>query len=434
MILDWPSPGRQRLVRGGLSVVCMALSLTSAAVDFSLSGYGTLGYARSNNDNEYRRFINSDGTVKNDSILGAQIDAQISPQWSTTVQAKLMPRADSDQGWQAALAWAFVSWRPSSDWLFRAGKLRVPTTMNAENMDVGVTFDYARLPVELYGIAPAMDFYGVSATRTWNVNAGEINLEAFSGRKYHAYGRFHIREGIPGVISSGNLFQPSDITDKSLTLTLLHAENTFSVGYHRGTSASSNGFASDTSFPLITLGPGVQYYQISGPGVNTRASFDWSALYLGANVALPGNFSAIAEYGRERVADTDLGANVSGYSLGLLNHTDRWTPYISYSSVRSAQAQLDLYASLNSIQVPIFVDPTGFLNATQRLAADSVAVIDQHTLAIGASYALSATSKLKGEWSRVHIGQASIFVDSPAAGPVLQQNISVYSFSYNFVY
>jgi hypothetical protein len=74
------------------------------------------------------------------------------------------------------------------------------------------------------------------------------------------------------------------------------------------------------------------------------------------------------------------------------------------------------------------------INASQRVRADYRGVVDQNTIALGASYRLSPTQKIKMEWARTHVGVTSNFVDAPAFGNVRNQNIDVLSFSYNFVF
>ena len=59
---------------------------------------------------------------------------------------------------------------------------------------------------------------------------------------------------------------------------------------------------------------------------------------------------------------------------------------------------------------------------------------DQHSLAIGTSYSLSPTSKVKAEWMRVRIGKVSSLVDAPPGSNIRNQNINVISLSYSVVF
>ena len=121
----------------GVMPLLLVASGSALAFDLAWSGFGTVGYAQSDQPVNYQRFIDEKGSFKRDSVLGAQVDARFSQQWGATVQVKAAPSDHSDSQWQASLAWAFVSWRPSDDWLIRAGKLRLPFMLNTENADVG---------------------------------------------------------------------------------------------------------------------------------------------------------------------------------------------------------------------------------------------------------------------------------------------------------
>jgi hypothetical protein len=65
-----------------LRILCVGLALlaqASAAQDVRYSAFGTIGYARSTDEHRYQRAVDSDGTLARDSLLGAQIDAALTP-------------------------------------------------------------------------------------------------------------------------------------------------------------------------------------------------------------------------------------------------------------------------------------------------------------------------------------------------------------------
>mgnify|MGYP006378802773 CR=1 FL=1 len=74
------------------------------------------------------------------------------------------------------------------------------------------------------------------------------------------------------------------------------------------------------------------------------------------------------------------------------------------------------------------------INASQRSLADHSFAYDQSSWAVGTSYAFSPTSKLKAEYLRTHIGDMSTLVDAPSGSNIRNQNINVFSLSYNFVF
>jgi opacity protein-like surface antigen len=63
-------------LRAGVAMLPLALAAPAQAVDLAWSGFGTLGYAQSDQPVNYQRFIDEKGTFKRDSVLGAQVDAR----------------------------------------------------------------------------------------------------------------------------------------------------------------------------------------------------------------------------------------------------------------------------------------------------------------------------------------------------------------------
>src|SRR5438132_5138563 len=73
-----------------------AVDLSVAPVDFSVSAFGTLGYALSDQSYTYQRFIDKSGTFMRDSLAGLQVDARFGDQFGATVQVKMAPDTASD--------------------------------------------------------------------------------------------------------------------------------------------------------------------------------------------------------------------------------------------------------------------------------------------------------------------------------------------------
>lgn len=76
--------------------------------------------------------------------------------------------------------------------------------------------------------------------------------------------------------------------------------------------------------------------------------------------------------------------------LSLLKRAGRWTPYLTLSRLHSADIP-DAHSA--------------------SAVAVSLGAFDQSALAAGASWSLSRSGKLKGEWMRVRIGNGSTLVD-----------------------
>jgi hypothetical protein len=427
-----------RLIKPLLALFATTISVGAAAVDFSVSGFGTLGYARSDKSYNYQRFISETGTFKRDSIAGLQLDAKLSENFGATTQVLAASASDNDRQYEGTLAWAFLSWRPNNDWLIRAGKQRIPLYLHSQSYNVGVTYDFARLPTEMYSISPSNDFIGISANKNWSLESGDLVLDAYWGMSDLDV-RFWFRDGVPPTQTPGAVFRQLGVEGGGVVLSYKRKEDAYRIGIGRvliDEKNSSNSYP--VTYPFVTLFPGVGYYQIDaslpGPGVPSIDSYGYKTITLGADVAVASGFRIMTEFARSLVSQTSFSTqSVRGYA-SVLKRVDKWTPYITYAFLRSDRGPLTLRERVNSSTVPNSVPGAVQINASQRAGADSLLVYDQSSWALGTSYAFSATSKIKAEFMRAHIGQVSSFVDGPPGGNIRNQRINVFSMSYNFVF
>lgn len=412
---------------------------TARALDFSWSGYGTLGYVRSDQPYKVQRFVDDRGTFARDSLFGVQLDTKFNPHWSTTIQAQISPADDDDNRWNPTLSWAFVSWRPHDDWLLRLGKLRIPGYLNSENKDVGWTFDYARLPIEVYSSSPTVDFTGISIGKTWGLGAGDLNLELFWGNADSAW-RYSIRDAMPGYVEAGNFFAPIKIEAKGVVLSYREQENIFRFSFYKPSSEQrTDGQKWIYHLPVVSPFPGISYYAIQpefalGTEIPSGRTEDFSVSIVATDIGLGHDIRLAAEYVRRLVKYAEDGINSNGGYASLRKRIGKWTPYLYYAWLRSEENALDLNLALNQSSVPAWFPGAPLINTSQRLVADIFIAYDQQTWALGASYALTPTSKLKLEWARTHVGMTSSFVDTPVGGDVSNEDINLFSLSYHFVF
>ncbi|MDP2903956.1 MAG: hypothetical protein Q8N96_12775 [Methylovulum sp.] len=421
---------------GAMTVAAMDFSLPGA--DVSLSGFATAGFAISDQPYNYPRFLNNKGTFKRDSIAGAQVDVKLNNGFSITAQAKIAPSISSDDDIGPTLTWAFLSWRPTNDLLFRGGRLRVPLYLNSQNKDIGTTFDFARLPTEVYSTAPTTDFDGLAASKTWDFDAGELTLDGYIGMT-----DIHLRKAPFNFapISSDSVYVPYHMEAYGLALTFQQDDNLFRISAHDSytqCTTCAKGENPPVTFPFVALMPGVGYYQISnqmpGPGVPDAKIVHTPVYTVAADVALGYGFRIMGEYVRRNVRNIATSLDSQGGYLAVLKSFGDWTPYVSVAHLQSTDRTLDLYNRLKNNTVPDFIPNAAFINASQRAGAARIFAFDQTTWAVGTSYRINATSKLKAEWAVTKIGDASSFVDTPAGEDSGNRLINVFSFSYNMVF
>ena len=428
-----------RWIKLSLTFWASSTMLPSPAAEFSASGFGTLGYARSNQSYAYQRFIDKEGTFKRDSVAGFQVDAKFTERFGATVQVKAAPASDDDNRYESTVSWAFLSYRLSNDWIIGVGKQRIPFYLYSQNYDVGVTYDFARLPTEMYSLSPSNDFNGLSFSKSWGLGGGDLVLDGYLGKsKFDA--RFWLRDGIPGAQSRGAMFRAIEFEGEILVLSYKRNEDTYRFGVVQGIGRPHRGTSLPISYPFVSLSPGVGYYQVDpsfpGPGIGSTSAFHNTIFTLGADVSLNAGFRVISEFARTYVTkpNVDFANAASRGYLSLHKSLNKWTPYISYAFLRSEARQRNLYDSINYNTVPSFIPGAALINASQRVGADGMLTYDQSSWGIGTSYSFSATSKLKAELMRTRIGKVSSMIDAPPGSNIRNQHINVLSMSYNFVF
>ncbi|MEO6623435.1 MAG: hypothetical protein ABIN37_01180 [Burkholderiaceae bacterium] len=399
------------------------------AADYSLLGFGTVGYAISDQKAPYLRYIDKQGTFKADSLIGLQAEVQINPQWGATVQVVGSAPRSRDENLEATIRWAFVSYRPSNEWLIRAGRIRPPVLMNTQNAEVGMTYDAARLPAEVYSLSPVYDIDGVAVTRSWSSDSAEVSLDGYIGRS-------KIRQRTPFQRDASQTFVPDKYFPEAIMfrgLVLSYGSSAFVVraGAHYASLRPDKGriFVEDPS-PMDFPAPPPFGGTLFVPGAITK-EVNVTALTLGGEMRRDA-WRAYGELGRRMVSGTNMGPASTGAQVSLAYEYGNLMPYVTASRLASASSVQKYYKQLRATPVPIGAQgPPLFLPATYHgVFADAIYLYDQRSIMIGASYKFTANSKLKVELMRTKVGLASALVD----GDVHHKSFNVLSMSYNFVF
>jgi hypothetical protein len=429
---------RTPTLRRGLAGCAAALALVATParaqdVQATWSGFATLGWAQSDSDTPYQRFITREGGWKRDSLIAGQLDLRLSPQWSATVQGKLAACATQDDSVCARAAWAFVAWRPGNDWLLRAGKVRVPLYLHSESLDVGVASDMARLPHEMYSVVPTNDFTGLFVTRNFSWGARELSLEAYSGRA-DATARLWLRDGLPPMVSAGPYFRTVDVKVNGLVLSSRDDTLSWRLGAISARTRSADGRPLPVRFPRVDVGPGLHYWQVDdnlpGPGIERVDRIRNLAITAGAEWSFGSGWRVAGEYVRMLQKDTELGSDSKAGYLALFKRMGAYTPYVSVARQRSSDGVLGWHERLVTPTLPPVVPGAAQINAVQRVAGESGYAFDQRSLALGLAWALSPTAKLKGEWMRTRVGRASGHFDVQP-GQADAQGLQVHTWTAN---
>jgi hypothetical protein len=175
----------------------LAISNAWAGVDptdewIRLSGFGTLGLIHGGEEGfGFRRDISRKGqpsdtwAFQTDSLLGLQLDAQLTSDLDTTVQ--LVVRDRPRNGLEESLEWAFLRYRVDSDLTFRAGRLGVDVFMLSEYRNVGFAYLWARPPLEFYGPLAYENIDGVDLAYSRPWGEGLLRVKVFGGKSRDAF-------------------------------------------------------------------------------------------------------------------------------------------------------------------------------------------------------------------------------------------------------
>lgn len=177
----------------GMSLSCPSLSWSAGndampeLPDISLHGFGTLGIARTGNDNaQFVRDLsqssgaNTQWTGKVDSLLGLQANVRFSPSTEAVLQA--VTRYHANENYQPELTWAFLRHDFSPDFSLRGGRLGTEFYMLGDSRLVGYANLSVRPPPDFYGSLVFSYIDGMDVSATLPIAEGLLKGKLFAGR------------------------------------------------------------------------------------------------------------------------------------------------------------------------------------------------------------------------------------------------------------
>lgn len=412
----------------GVASACV-FSAEASELDYSLTVFGTAGYAITDTDYRYDR-TSERGTFSQDSRVGVQLDFNLSPQLSATVQAKFEPANDREKRWEPTLSWAFLSWRAGNSLLLRAGKLRIPAFLYTENMDVGLTYHSLRLPPEIYRLTPFFDVVGLSVDKTWDLgNDAYLAWGGYLGTT-STTNRVWFRSGIPGALKQGSTYLPLRATVGGTVLSWSKDEDLLRFGLHYATVCNKNAQKWLMRPYRVPFGNTGQWYYPVTPTTSDHARNTMRLVFLTAavNWALGNDFYFTGEAVKRSVLGMTHGYDSTSFYLQLRRSMGRWTPYITYAYQRSRDDVLQLVDTMNaSSGIPM-------LDQLNHAAADRLLASNQYSWMIGTSFDINSSNRIKFEYMRTHVRNASSNVSAMPGQDFQNKNINMFSVVYNFVY
>jgi len=246
------------------------------------------------------------------------------------------------------------------------------------------------------------------------------------------WGKTDIKYRLPFQRFTDQIYFPETITLSGIVLSYTSGPLFLRGGVHRASVEPRSGGLFYRTIDPITIGVPPPLGGVLYVPVDPLDRIGISVLTLGAEWH-SGEWRITGEYGQRIIRDTSFGPDSRSAYVTVARSIGKWTPYATYARLLSGPDPRSLYGAINNAPVPLaaLARPPELLTSNyHQMLADSIVVFDQYSTMLGASYGFSATSKLKMEWMRTHVGLASALVD----GAVHDRAFNVFSVSYSVAF
>ena len=265
---------------------------------FKFGGFGTLGVNHSSQkladyvlDSTIPKGAgrSNDWALGNDSRIGVQATANVTPKVSAVLQVISEYQADST--YRPSIEWANMKYSFTPDAYLRAGRIALPTFLNSDSRDVGYSYPWVHPPVGLYRQLAITNSDGIDAMYRFEILNIENSIRAMCGR--------NTIDRPTSTSTSRGMWGFFD--------TLEYGPATFRVGYQERESSSHSHLTG-----------------VTGAWIRN------SDLSIGARYDL-GNWFAMSEWiQRKSTTKVDAMYLSAGYRM------DKFIPYLIYSKNRPA--------------------------------------------------------------------------------------------------
>ncbi|HEU4846442.1 MAG TPA: porin [Burkholderiaceae bacterium] len=377
--------------------------------NLSISGFGTLGVARTDTDKaEFTRYNQAEGVkdkarIGLDSNLGLQASYKVNEQLSGTVQ--ILTRKNTSPTFTTDLTWAFLKYKINDELNVRVGRVVIPTFLISDYQNVGYANTMMRPPIEMYSQDPIE-----------SADGADFNYQhAFGDTNFTAQGIAGVSRG-KLVLSGASAVATYRAPVLGLSLAVEHGPVTLRMA-HVEAKITSNDVAPLNALQstLRTVGFPTLAYDLGI--VNTKkVAFTEVGMLLDWN-----NVVGQAEYGMRRakdpvyIPDNNAWYAMVGYRMGKV------LPYYAHSAITQHG---------RSVTLPAGFPPAGALfNAVNGLLTSS----EQGTDLVGVRWDFAKNVAMKFQVDRVKPKtKAGTLINGPAAG--LKDTVTVVAASLDFVF
>ena len=256
--------------------------------------------------------VSQDGNIENtvgftnDSRFGLQISANVNPRISITGQ--LLARS-KDENSAVKADWAFINYRVSEELRIRGGKVKLPTFLTSDYIEVGYAYPWIRPPQEVYFSNPISTINGLDLLARFRIGGSSLLVQPYYGVSRGEEGLLP-QEVIPAFgLPAGTIMRAGFTADDLSGLNLSFGNEYFTVrgGYLQTqvNAAAFGVFQEDVNF------------------ASAGATLDWK------NVVL------YSEYFEREIkgAVNGIFPNQKGYYGTVGYRFGGWLPHVTYGKV-----------------------------------------------------------------------------------------------------
>lgn len=394
------------------------LTCLSAHADFTsedgrarLSGFGTVGAARTNSDDALFNYPGQGGGV--DKQIGMEPDTKVGIQGSykltntISATAQVLTKYRASGQYQPEFEWAFAKWQALPSLALRGGRIGAPFFMISDFRDVGYANIAIRPPLEVYGQVTVSSFDGADASYQAEVMGANVTTTLWGGNSGSDYA--------PSLRSGGTEVEAGNIKIKnSLGLNIqTELENGLSirVGHMVGAldvespSASKviNGaaaLAAQASAFVPTTVADAATVRNTLTTVGARAAFSGIGLSYDQN-----NIVLSAEFGKRKIKKGYIPSTTGWYALGGYRFGNI-LPYVAFAKIKvdDPNTTMPTLAGFTTVAGG-GLGPTAAANARTLIGGTQALLnsqkVEQKTLSVGARWDVTRSVALKAQYDRV---------------------------------
>ncbi|HET6344072.1 MAG TPA: porin, partial [Myxococcota bacterium] len=378
--------------RFAITLLLSGLAAATHAQEFTFGGYGTLGFA--NSDNRQADYLvdafkpNGPGYTRAtswdaDTRLGVQGTAHFTPTISAVVQ--LISEQDSQDSYRPTLEWANVKWQATPDLSLRVGRVVLPVFMATDSRRVGYANPWVRPPVEMYSLVPVTHSDGVDVIWRSALGGATNTLQALAGRSEAKFPN-----------SSG--FDAGDVQARDL----LTVNDTIEIGFLSVRAIYGQGRITIDAFE-----PYFDAFRMFGPpgaAIAQRYNVqDRKVEFVGLGASYdPGQWFVMGEAAKFDTHSV-IGAKKAWYLSGGYRF-GKFTPYLTYAQIKADSATTDPglpVAFLPPEAQPVALMLNALLNQQLNILPR------QKTASVGVRWDVMKNVAVKAQYDQVDIDEGS---------------------------